>query len=107
MAMRILFRLAGLITVLGMLGGCGSNAIQAADEATKSAGSEVLNQYQRGADLIPNLVNTVKGYAEQERDVLLGVAEARPRVGQVQVNPDDPASLRQFEDAQASLGSAL
>ncbi len=107
MAMRILFRLAGLITVLGMLGGCGYNAIQAADEATKSAWSEVLNQYQRRADLIPNLVNTVKGYAEQERDVLLGVTEARSRVGQVQVNPDDPASLRQFEDAQASLGSAL
>jgi len=107
MAMRILFRLAGLITVLAMLGGCGYNAIQAADEATKSAWSEVLNQYQRRADLIPNLVNTVKGYAEQERDVLLGVTEARSRVGQVQVNPDDPASLRQFEDAQASLGSAL
>lgn len=107
MAMRFLFRLAGLITVLGMLGGCGYNAIQAADEATSSAWSEVLNQYQRRADLIPNLVNTVKGYAEQERDVLLGVTEARSRVGQIQVNPDDPASLRQFEDAQAGLGSAL
>jgi len=107
MAMRILSRLAGLFVVLGMLGGCGYNAIQAADEATKSAWSEVLNQYQRRADLIPNLVNTVKGYAEQERDVLLGVTEARARVGQVQVNPDDPDSLRQFEDAQADLGSAL
>jgi LemA protein len=107
MATRILLRLAGLCLVLGMLGGCGYNAIQAADEATGSAWSEVLNQYQRRADLIPNLVNTVKGYAEQERDVLLGVTEARSRVGQVQVDPNDPASLRQFEDAQANLGSAL
>src|SRR5690606_16947022 len=107
MAMRILFRLAGLITVLGVLGGCGYNAIQAADEATKSAWSEVINQYQRRADLIPNLVETVKGFAQQERDVLLGVTEARSRVGQVQVDPDDPASLRQFEQAQGDLTSAL
>ncbi len=107
MATRILLRFAGLFLALGMLGGCGYNAIQAADEATSSAWSEVLNQYQRRADLIPNLVNTVKGYAEQERDVLLGVTEARSRAGQVQVDPDDPASLQRFEDAQGNLGSAL
>ncbi|MCO5118843.1 MAG: LemA family protein [Burkholderiaceae bacterium] len=107
MATRILLRLAGLILAFGMLGGCGYNSIQAADEATGSAWSEVLNQYQRRADLIPNLVNTVKGYADQERDVLLGVTEARSRVGQIQVDPGDPASLQRFEDAQRDLGSAL
>lgn len=89
------------------LTGCGYNDIQVADEATKSAWSEVVNQYQRRADLIPNLVNTVKGYAEQERDVLLGVTEARSRVGQVRVDPSDPGSLRQFEAAQRDVGSAL
>lgn len=107
MATRILLRLAGLFLAVGMLGGCGYNSIQAADEATSSAWSEVLNQYQRRADLIPNLVNTVKGYADQERDVLLGVTEARSRVGQMQVDPNDPASLQRFEDAQGNLGSAL
>lgn len=107
MAMRIMLRLAGLLLAFGMLGGCGYNSIQAADEATSSAWSEVLNQYQRRADLIPNLVNTVKGYADQERDVLLGVTEARSRVGQIQVDPGDPASLQRFEDAQSDLGSAL
>jgi len=107
MATRILFRLAGLLLAVGMLGGCGYNSIQAADEATSSAWSEVLNQYQRRADLIPNLVNTVKGYADQERDVLLGVTEARSRVGQMQVDPSDAASLQRFEDAQSDLGSAL
>jgi len=107
MAMRILLRLAGLFLAVGMLGGCGYNSIQAADEATSSAWSEVLNQYQRRADLIPNLVNTVKGYADQERDVLLGVTEARSRVGQIEVDPNDPASLQRFEDAQGDLGSAL
>ncbi|MFA7503990.1 MAG: LemA family protein [Burkholderiaceae bacterium] len=107
MATRILLRLAGLVLALGMLGGCGYNSIQATDEATNSAWSEVLNQYQRRADLIPNLVNTVKGYADQERDILLGVTEARSRVGQVQVDPGDPASLQRFEDAQRDVGSAL
>ena len=103
---RILQMLVALSLALG-LGGCGYNEIQSADEATKSAWSEVINQYQRRADLIPNLVETVKGYAQQERDVLLGVTEARSRVGQVQVNPDDPASLRQFEQAQGNLTGAL
>ncbi len=103
---RILQVLGALALAIG-LSGCGYNDIQSADEATKSAWSEVINQYQRRADLIPNLVETVKGFAEQEREVLLGVTEARSRVGQVQVNPDDPASLRQFEQAQGNLGSAL
>jgi len=89
------------------LSGCGYNSIQQADEATKSAWSEVLNQYQRRADLIPNLVNTVKGFADQEREVLIAVTEARSRVGQVRVDPSDPASLQQFEVAQRDMGSAL
>ena len=89
------------------LAGCGYNDIQAADEATKSAWSEVLNQYQRRADLVPNLVNTVKGFAEQEKEVLTRVTEARSRVGQVRVDPSDPEALKQFEASQRDLGSAL
>jgi LemA protein len=89
------------------LTGCGYNDIQVADESTKSAWSEVLNQYQRRADLIPNLVATVKGYAEQEKEVLTQVTEARSRVGQIRVDPTDPASLKQFEASQRELGGAL
>jgi LemA protein len=109
MSERMMLRLTAALAVAAalVLGGCGYNDIQSRDEQTKSAWSEVLNQYQRRADLIPNLVNTVKGYAAQERDVLTAVTEARSRVGQVQVNPSDPASLKQFEDAQRSMGSAL
>jgi LemA protein len=103
---RILQVLGALALAIGLTG-CGYNEIQSADEATKSAWSEVVNQYQRRADLIPNLVETVKGFAQQERDVLLGVTEARSRVGQVQVNPNDPGSLQQFEQAQGNLTSAL
>lgn len=100
--------LAGAMLALTlMLSGCGYNEIQVADESTKSAWSEVLNQYQRRADLIPNLVNTVRGYAQQEKDVLIGVTEARSRVGQVRVDPTDPNSLKQFEQSQRELGSAL
>jgi len=105
--MRRILQVLGAIALALGLTGCGYNEIQSADEATKSAWSEVVNQYQRRADLIPNLVETVKGFAQQERDVLLGVTEARSRVGQVQVDPDDPGSLRQFEQAQGSLTSAL
>lgn len=96
-----------LLAAVLSLSGCGYNEIQSSDESTKSAWSEVLNQYQRRADLIPNLVNTVKGFAQQEQDVLIKVTEARSRVGQIQVNPSDPGSLKQFEDAQKDLGSAL
>ena len=92
---------------LAALSGCGYNNIQTADEGTKQAWAEVVNQYQRRADLIPNLVNTVKGYAQQEKDVLTQVTEARSRVGQIQVNPSDTGSLKQFEAAQADMGSAL
>ena len=97
-----------LIAVASLfLSGCGYNTIQVQDEATKSAWSEVVNQYQRRADLIPNLVNTVKGFAAQEQQVLIGVTEARAKATQVRVDPADPASLQQFQQAQGELSSAL
>lgn len=100
-------RLLLLIVLAGGLSGCGYNAIQQKDEAVKAGWSEVLNQYKRRADLIPNLVNTVQGYAQQERQVLTEVTNARARVGQVNVNADDEASLRQFQQAQGELSGAL
>ena len=104
--MRVLQALL-LAAAAMLLSGCGYNTIQVQDEATKSAWSEVVNQYQRRADLIPNLVNTVKGFAAQEQAVLIGVTEARARATQVQVKADDPASLQQFQAAQGELSSAL
>ena len=92
------------------LGGCGYNEIQRGDEGVTAAWSEVTNQYQRRADLIPNLVNTVKGYAQQEQEVLTRVTEARARVGQTQLTPEalnDPAALQRFQQAQGDLSSAL
>jgi len=101
----------GLLALAGLfLSGCGYNALQSQDEQVKSAWSEVLNQYQRRADLIPNLVNTVKGYASQEQTVLLGVTEARSKVGSIQVTPElanDPAALAKFQAAQGQLSGAL
>lgn len=90
-----------------LLSGCGYNQIQQKDEAVKAGWSEVLNEYKRRADLVPNLVNTVKGYAQQEKDVLLGVTQARAKVGQINVDADDAASLQQFQAAQGELSSAL
>jgi LemA protein len=104
--MRALHVILLAVTAM-LLSGCGYNTIQVQDEATKSAWSEVVNQYQRRADLIPNLVNTVKGFAAQEQAVLIGVTEARARATQTQVNADDPASLQQFQAAQGELSSAL
>jgi len=92
------------------LSGCGYNEIQQKDEGVKAAWAEVTNQYQRRADLIPNLVATVKGYAQQEQEVLTRVTEARSRVGQMQVTPEtlnDPAALQRFQQAQGDLSSAL
>jgi LemA protein len=101
----------GLAALAGLLlSGCGYNAIQTQDEQIKSAWSEVLNQYQRRADLIPNLVNTVKGYAAQESSVLLGVTQARAKVGSIQATPElvnDPAAFAKFQAAQGELSSAL
>ena len=97
--------LIGLASLL--LSACGYNTLQVQDETVKSAWSEVVNQYQRRADLIPNLVNTVKGFAAQEQAVLVGVTEARAKATQIQVNADDPESLRQFQAAQGEVSSAL
>ncbi|MEM5338013.1 LemA family protein [Paraburkholderia azotifigens] len=92
------------------LAGCGYNAIQTEDEQVKASWSEVLNQYQRRADLVPNLVNTVKGYANQEKDVLTRVTEARAQVGSIRATPEmlsDPQAFAQFESAQGRLTSSL
>ena len=92
------------------LSGCGYNSLQSQYEAVKSAWSEVVNQYQRRADLVPNLVATVKGFAQQEQTVLLGVTEARAKVGSIQVTPellDNPAALAKFQAAQGELTTAL
>ncbi len=105
--MRQFLRLMLLVIAAISISGCGYNAIQQKDEAVKAGWSEVLNQYKRRADLIPNLVNTVQGYAQQERQVLTEVTNARAKVGQIQVNADDASSLAQFQQAQGELGSAL
>ncbi len=93
-----------------LLSGCGYNAIQGGDEGVKAAWADVLNQYKRRADLIPNLVKTVEGFAQQERNVLIQVTEARSRVGSVQATPEtlnDPAAFQQFQEAQGQLSGAL
>src|ERR1700704_4581754 len=100
--------LAALATL--SLTNCGYNAIQTNDEQVKSAWSEILNQYQRRADLVPNLVNTVKGFAAQEKDILLGVTNARAKVGSIQATPElvnDTAAFSKFIAAQAEMSSAL
>ena len=101
---------AFIATLSLALSGCGYNTIQTQGEAVKGAWSEVVNQYQRRADLIPNLVNTVKGYAAQEQAVLIGVTEARARATSIQATPElinDPAALQKFQAAQGELTSAL
>jgi len=99
-----------LAVLLLSLSGCGYNTLQSNDEQTKASWSEVLNQYQRRADLVPNLVNTVKGYAAHEREVLTEVTEARSRVGGIQMTPElvnDPEAFARFQAAQAQLSGAL
>ena len=106
---RFFAAFATLVATLG-LGGCGYNTLQSTDEQIKAGWAEVVNQYQRRADLVPNLVNTVKGFAQQEKDVLLGVTNARSRVGSIQATPElvnDPAAFRKFVAAQGELTSAL
>jgi LemA protein len=98
-----------LFTSLGT-SGCGYNRLQSADEQIAAAWAEVLNQYQRRADLIPNLVETVKGFAAQEQEVLVGVTEARSKVSSIQATPElinDPAAFAQFQAAQGELSGAL
>ena len=101
--MRILL----LLVLASLLSGCGYNTIQEKDEAVTAAWSQVLNVYKRRADLVPNLVATVKGYASHEERVFTEVAEARSRVGSINVDADDPASLAQFQQAQGQLQSAI
>jgi len=106
--MRSLHVLTLLATLV--LSGCGYNQLQTEDETVKASWSEVLNQYQRRADLVPNLVNTVKGYAEHEKDVLTAVTEARAKVGKIEANADllsKPEVFKQFQAAQGDLSSAL
>ena len=108
MGRRILAIVAFALTVL--LSGCGYNDLQSTDEQIKAAWAEVLNQYQRRVDLIPNLVETVKGFAAQEQQVLLGVTQARSRVGSIQATPElvnDPQAFARFQEAQGALSSAL
>lgn len=107
--MRKLLWVFPLLATL-LLSGCGYNEFQAKDEQVKASWAEVLNQYKRRADLIPNLVATVQGYASQEKSVLLGVTEARAKVGSVQVTPEtvnDPQKMQQFVQAQGQLTGAL
>ncbi|GJD96167.1 LemA family protein [Methylobacterium iners] len=106
--LRAAFAVLGLATLLS---GCGAiNRVPTLEESAKSAWSEVQNQYQRRADLIPNLVETVKGYAQQEKDVLVGVTEARAKASSVKVDAStvsDPAKFKEFQDAQNQLSGAL
>ena len=103
-------RAACLLFAGAMLAGCGINTIPTLQEQAKAAWSEVLNQYQRRADLIPNLVETVKGFAEQESKVLTDVVEARAKATQMQVPPDiltNPEAFQKFQEAQSNLSGAL
>ena len=105
---KLLWVLLAFLT-LG-LSGCGYNDFQTKDEQVKAAWSEVLNQYKRRADLIPNLVATVQGYAAQEKDVLIGVTNARAKATSVQLPPDaldNPEAVKKFQDAQSQLSGAL
>ncbi|MXS83620.1 LemA family protein [Nitrosomonas oligotropha] len=107
--MRAFLSLTVILYAL-LLSGCGYNTLQATDEQIKASWAEVLNQYKRRADLVPNLVNTVKGFAAQEKDVLLGVTTARSRVGGIQASPEllnNPEAFAKFQNAQGELSSAL
>jgi LemA protein len=104
--------LAAALMVAATLAGCGVNNIPTYEQTAKAKWSEVLNQYKRRADLVPNLVETVKGFADQEKNVLTSVIEARAKASQAQVNiPADvltnPEAMKRFQDAQNSLGGAL
>ncbi len=104
------FLAIAMIAATTLLYGCGYNTLQQQDEQVKGAWAEVVNQYQRRADLIPNLVETVKGFASQEQQVLLGVTNARARVGSIQATPElvnDPQAFARFQQAQGELSSAL
>lgn len=106
---RLLLSALALLLLLS-LNGCGYNKLQSEDEQINASWSEVLNQYQRRADLVPNLVNVVKGYAAHEKDVLIQVTNARAQVGQIRATPElvnDPQAFQKFQAAQGELSSAL
>ena len=110
--MMTALRRFGLLVPLAAfsLAGCGLNSVPTAEENVNAKWGNVQNEYQRRADLVPNLVNTVKGYAQQEKSVLTEVTEARAKATSVQLNAsdlDDPAKVKQFQDAQAQLGGSL
>jgi LemA protein len=108
MITRFLMMATMAVTVL--LSGCGYNTLQSSDEQIKAGWAEVVNQYQRRADLVPNLVETVKAFAAQEQQVLLGVTNARAKVGSIQATPElvnDPQAFAKFQAAQGELTSAL
>jgi LemA protein len=108
--MRKLLAMLAVVVAAATLPGCGYNTLQQQDEQIKSAWSEVLNQYQRRTDLVPNLVNTVKGYAAQEERVLTEVTNARASVGSIKATPElinDPEAFAKFTAAQSQLQSAL
>lgn len=103
-------RMVVLLTLIPLLSACGINNIPTFDEAVSGRWSEVQNQYKRRADLVPNLVSTVEGFADQERDVLIEVTEARTRVSQMNISPEmltDPAAFESFQQNQGALTSAL
>lgn len=108
--MRTFWQKCLLIVLAISLSSCGYNAFQSLDEESKASWAEVLNQYQRRADLVPNLVETVKGYAAHEQEVLTDVANARSKVGSMQVTPEllnDPEAFARFQAAQGQLTGAL
>lgn len=103
-------RIAAVLLLAALLAGCGINNIPTYEQSAKAAWSEVLNNYKSRADLVPNLVETVKGFAEQERKVLNEVIEARAKATSVQVPPDiltNPEAMKNFQEAQGQLGGAL
>ena len=103
-------KIIAILTALLLVSGCGINNIPTFDEDVDSKWSEVQNQYKRRADLMPNLIETVKGFAAQEKDVFIEVTEARAKVSQMNVSPEmlsDPAAFEQFQQNQAGLGGAL
>jgi LemA protein len=105
-----MFKWLMTLCMTGILSGCGYNTLQSGDENIKASWGEVLNQYQRRADLVPNLVNVVKGYAAHEKDVLTEVTEARARVGSIQATPelvDDEEAFKKFIAAQGQMTSAI
>lgn len=108
--MNTIFKWLAMAVLVSLLSACGYNQFQQKDEAVKAAWSEVLNQYQRRADLIPNLVQTVQGYARHEQSTFVEVTKARSDVASFKITPEvlnDPAALKKFEDLQGTLSSAL